>query len=279
MGSYFISTFPDNEQLINNDNHLNYINEIYRNNGYDPLESREQIINENTKHTKSYKFPIMIKHDNIFLERDAIERNLFYISFKYTSLYDFDVNIYFNAEENFNSKEEQYFIPTENFKNYILKSNNVKSGKNETFLDKNCKMDLNYFIDNKIFDKNLYDMIIECIIKINNKKKCSLIVCSKIIKIPDKDEFKIKTDSEKIQIKNKWYEIHDVYGLKDSKDTDIECEACYSNIKNTIFLPCMHSYACDKCAVNVRLRGNKCPLCRQKIRETLLIDNNKEINK
>ena len=275
MGNLFISTVPENNNIINNDNEMNYINEIYKNNGFNPLESREDIIKENTKHTKSYKFPIMIKHDNLFLERDSIERNVFYISFKYTSLYDFDVNIYFNAEEHFDNKEEEYFKPTENFKNYILKANNVKSGTNEIFLEKECKMDLNYFIENKIFDINLNDMIIECIIKKNNKKIYSLELCSKIIKIPNKDEFKLKVDNEKIQIKNKWYSIQDIYGLKDSKDGENDCEACYSNLKNTVFLPCMHSYACDKCAVFVRLRGNKCPLCRQKIKETLLIDNNK----
>ena len=275
MGNLFISTVPENNNIINNDNEMNYINEIYKNNGFNPLESREDIIKENTKHTKSYKFPIMIKHDNLFLERDSIERNIFYISFKYTSLYDFDVNIYFNPEEHFDNKEEEYFKPTENFKNYILKANNVKSGTNEIFLEKECKMDLNYFIENKIYDINLNDMIIECIIKKNNKKIYILELCSKIIKIPNKDEFKLKVDNEKIQIKNKWYSIQDIYGLKDNKDGENDCEACYSNLKNTVFLPCMHSYACDKCAVFVRLRGNKCPLCRQKIKETLLIDNNK----
>lgn len=41
-----------------------------------------------------------------------------------------------------------------------------------------------------------------------------------------------------------------------------DCEICYTNKRNTIFLPCKHSYCCDQCANKICMKLNKCPICR-----------------
>lgn len=283
MGNLYLSSSSesnDNNSELNQ-NEREYINHIFRNNGFTPLESQTQIIKEKTKHTKAYESPIMIKRTDVKLEKDSIGKFIYYISFKYTSLYNFDVKIYFNATENFDSKNknEDDFIPSEQCKQLTVFISNIKAGKDETFLEKEAQFDSSFLQENKIFDKQYHDMIIECIVmkkdsKGNQRIECKLATYCKIIN--DKNETKLKSDTQKLSVKGIWFEMHDVYGLEDNSNSTNECEACYTNKKNTIFLPCMHSYACSECAVFVRLRGNKCPLCRQKITDTLLIEEAKK---
>ncbi len=281
MGNLYLSAPSENNDNNSelNQNERDYINHIFRNNGFTPLESQTQIIKEKTKRTKAYESPIMIKRTNIKLEKDSIGKFIYYISFKYTSLYNFDVKIYFNATENFDKKNEDDFISSEQCKSLTVFISNIKSGKDETFLEKEAQFDSSFFQDNKIFDKQYHDMIIECIVmkkdsKGNQRIECKLATYCKIIN--DKNETQIKPYTQKLSVKGIWFEMHDVYGLEDNSNSTNECEACYTNKKNTIFLPCMHSYACSECAVFVRLRGNKCPLCRQKITDTLLIEEAKK---
>lgn len=287
MGNIFLSSSSENNETDAelNQNEREYINHIFRNNGFTPLESRTQIIKEKTKKTKAYESPIMIKRTEIKLEKDSVNKNIYFISFKYTSLFKFDVNLYFNATENFEKKGENNFLPSETFSSLSKHIPNISEGKDQTFLEKEAYFDISYLQDNKIFDKEYYDMIIECIVlkedkEGNTKVECKLATYCKIIKANNehgREEVKVKADIQKLNIKNIWFEMHDVYGLEDNSNNSNECEACYTNKKNTIFLPCMHSYACNECAVFVRLRGNKCPLCRQKISDTLLIEENKKI--
>ena len=44
-----------------------------------------------------------------------------------------------------------------------------------------------------------------------------------------------------------------------------ECEICCTFKRNTIFLPCKHSYACSSCAHSLRMRNNPCPIFRNGI--------------
>lgn len=55
---------------------------------------------QKTKKTKAYKNPILLKRNTIKLEKDAMKQNIYYIGFNYTSLVNFNVNIYFNASQN-----------------------------------------------------------------------------------------------------------------------------------------------------------------------------------
>ena len=42
-----------------------------------------------------------------------------------------------------------------------------------------------------------------------------------------------------------------------------ECIACLSLPRDTIVLPCRHMCLCAGCAEGLRVRADKCPLCRQ----------------
>ena len=263
----------NNIENLSNEKDIELLNEIYKNNGFIPLENREQIIRENIKHTKTYKFPILIKPNDIKFEKDSIKLNLYYIVIKYSSSLIFDINIYFDCSFDL---EKQIITSSSKFKDLNLNFKNIKSGNNELFMEKNCSIDLEFFLKNKTTYKNYYDMIIECIVyknKTQNQIKCKLFNICKIIKIQEKNDFKCKIDNQKLFIKNKLFDMNNIFGLEGDFEENKECEVCYNNLRNTIFLPCYHSYACEQCAILVRLKGNKCPLCRHKINDFLLIDN------
>ena len=278
MGTFIASSSivddgNNNIENLSNEKDIELLNEIYKNNGFIPLENREQIIRENIKHTKTYKFPILIKPNDIKFEKDSIKLNLYYIVFKYSSSLIFDINIYFDCSFDL---EKQIITSSNKFKDLNLNFKNIKPGNNELFMEKNCSIDLEFFLKNKTTYKNYYDMIIECIVyknKTQNQIKCKLFNICKIIKIQEKNDFKCKIDNQKLFIKNKLFDMNNIFGLEGDFEENKECEVCYNNLRNTIFLPCYHSYACEQCAILVRLKGNKCPLCRHKINDFLLIDN------
>jgi hypothetical protein len=80
----------------------------------------------------------------------------------------------------------------------------------------------------------------------------------------------VRMEKEKLKIKNHWYEMYSLFGY-DNKEGN-ECGACCTRKKNTIYLPCKHSYACSDCSMIVRLPVNRCPMCRQVISDCLIID-------
>lgn len=272
-----INSLPIFRVLSNNEegNHdleereTKFINQLFINNGFDPLMTPEQYYKNKTKHSKSYSFPMSIQSKEFKLEKDYLSIMNFYLTFKYSSKYDFDIMIFLNAEEDFSHFfSNNDFYPSTFFLNKIISINNISKGINIEFLEKNCSLNLEEFYENKLYDKDYNDLVIECFLK-NGKYK--LVYYCKII-FYNNEKYIIKPKLSKICIKNNWFISQSVFGLDEKKDENL-CEACLTNQKNTIFLPCMHSYTCEDCSLSVRLAGNKCPLCREKIKETILIDN------
>ncbi len=136
--------------------------------------------------------------------------NIYYISFEYTAISDFEMRIYFNAEHN-----DDQIIPSTEFKNrtIILKCH---KGEDQTFSEKNAYIDIDLYNELKIYDKLHYDIIINLIaFKQNGSLECELATYCKIIPETkgDKTVYKIKPEQQKLKIKNNWYEMHDVYGF------------------------------------------------------------------
>lgn len=312
MGGVLSSPFSifsnyNNERDENNYSHqialeeseFSFLHQIYQNNGFDPILTPEQYFHKKMKHAKNYHFPISIS-SNIYFEKDILSITKYFISFKYSSKYDFDLVIFLNAEEDFQHKfSERDFFPSKFFREVIEKKNVKGGGNNLLFLEKDCFIDLEKYNENKLFDKDYYDLIIECLTKQNKYKLaiyCRIISCYNYNN-SNNENYKIKPIKSKICLKDIWFDSQAVFGLE-NENSDISnrntiisednnekknlCEACLTNEKNVIFLPCMHSYTCENCTVNVRLTRNKCPLCREKIKETVCIDkimrekNNKE---
>lgn len=56
-------------------------------------------------------------------------------------------------------------------------------------------------------------------------------------------------------------------------DEKSSCLICMNQTKNTLFMPCRHLSACYDCTKIITSTSNKCPICREDIKETILFYN------
>jgi len=119
------------------------------------------------------------------------------------------------------------------------------------------------FFENKLYDNKHSDLVIELVV-FNESNAVDCIFCTfcKIVPTEGGQSYKIKPEMQKLKVANSWFDIQDIYGFTADNN---DCEICCSTKKNTIFLPCKHSYACKDCAIMIRVKGNNCPICRQGI--------------
>ena len=238
------------------------------NSGVDIKKISEQ---QEKRNTTAYQNPIKIDRNSIKLEQDAYEHNIFYITFEYTCDRTCYANFYFNAEFTSNSNNSM-FTPSEPFKNKVI---NIwfPAGNKAKFQDPSLKIDIDYFLKNRVYDKKLIDLIIELYVMDDSKQfaECILATFCGINFKPNTNDFRIKYLCQKVKVKGSpWYDIEDVYGLTSE---DNLCEICCTNPRNTFFLPCKHSYTCQDCAILIRSKNDKCPICRQTITDSVVLTN------
>ena len=252
---------------------------MYTNSGLIPLNQRsdygqatiKQITEQQEKiETTAFKNPIQIDRNSLKLEKNAYSHNEFYLTFEYTSDKTIYGNFYLNT--NFTPLNNIFFNPSPSFQYNIIKLI-LPPGKNVKCQDQSLKIDMDYFLRNKIYDKNLTDLVIELFVLENNSQnvECILATFCKILSKPGTNLYDIKCLYQKCKVKNsQWYDLEDIYGL--SSDENL-CIICCANPKNTFFLPCKHSVACQDCAVLLRIKGNGCPICRQAISDSVILEN------
>ena len=51
-----------------------------------------------------------------------------------------------------------------------------------------------------------------------------------------------------------------------------ECLICCTNLRNTVFLPCKHACTCNTCAHSLKMRNNPCPICKNPIKDLLILE-------
>lgn len=156
-------------------------------------------------------------------------------------------------------------------------SGKLDKAGNCSFSNPNVYIDIGNYIENKIYDINHADLIIELIglTEDGNEVVCIFATICKIYPDTVKHSSKIKVDSQKLKVNNQWFNMTEVYGLTAGSN---ECEICCTNKRDTIFLPCKHSYACRECAIMIRIKANNCPICRQPISESIVIESETQEN-
>ena len=65
--------------------------------------------------------------------------------------------------------------------------------------------------------------------------------------------------------------LHNLYHSVGS-NFSTDCEICFSEKRNTIFLPCKHSCCCKNCAESIIKRKISCSICRKDIYDLIIID-------
>ena len=271
----------ENDPYIKQSQQNNAIKNLYSNqslNSYDFSSTQNSSANikqlseqQEKLNTTAFQNPIKIVRNSITLEQDAYNRSFYYISLEYTCDRTVYANIYFNTEFNPSNKDTP-FIPSPPF---INKTINIcfQAGQNVKFQDPNLKMDMEYFIRNRVYDKKLIDLILELYVMDENRQfvECTLATFCSITFKPGTYDYKIKYLYQKVKVRgSQWYHIEDIYGLTTE---DNLCSICCVNPRNTFFLPCKHSYTCQECAILIRAKDDKCPICREKISDSVILKN------
>lgn len=270
----------ENDPYIQQSQNNNAIRNLYSNSGLVPLSEHngnngsvdvKQLTEQQEKiTTTAYKNPIKIDRNSIKLERNAYQPREFFISFNYSSEKIIYCNFYFNT--NFTPMGNMFFTPTPAFTNNIIKLS-IPPGNNLRCEDKNLKIDIDYFIKNKLYDKNLTDLVIELFVMDDKQQsiECILATFCKIVSKPNTNNFETKFICQKCKVMNSpWYNLEDIYGLTSDENL---CDICCCNPRNTFFLPCKHSFACQECAILLRIKGNGCPICRRPISDSVILSN------
>eukprot|EP00439_Symbiodinium_sp_Y106_P040398 s4546_g4.t4 len=77
------------------------------------------------------------------------------------------------------------------------------------------------------------------------------------------------------------FEVKDLFGIQEvhrpddtGEQSNKNCVACLTEARNTALLPCSHFCVCHQCALTLRMTPgrNRCPLCRQEVRDLLRLD-------
>ncbi|CAH2049681.1 unnamed protein product [Thlaspi arvense] len=97
-----------------------------------------------------------------------------------------------------------------------------------------------------------------------------------VIEKNDENAFHVRVMKQILWIDGVHYELREIYGIGNSatenfKDDDPgkECVICMTEPKDTAVLPCRHMVrviGLNECAKTLRIQSNKCPICRQPLR-------------
>ena len=237
------------------------------------------------------KNPFYLIKETMALEKDAI-KNIYYIKFNYDSLVNFDCYINFNVRKDKKrkhliqkEKHELCYIPTPEFLEKQIIINNLEKGKNKEFYNKDAYFDLSFYEENhneeelkkEDNEENIFDISIEFSPNYEEGAKeydKNEIIFVSLFNVEKKDnELEIKCAAQKLKKHKFWFQLKDIY---DGAGTNGKCVICYSNFRNTIFLPCRHSCCCQKCSGS--LSHKDCPLCKNHIQEIVCLYSDKSID-
>ena len=230
--------------------------------------------------------PFSIKKTSLILEKDAGPSNLFYIKFEYDALYNF--NCYINLEVTKNpskplnprqiSDADNYILaysPSPAFESKKILIKNVSKGESMEFFEKNACIDIDYFKSNKTEDRGdqTFDLSIELVPVQenigNNNEVVFVSLCYFELEEIGKHPHSIRIEHQKLKTYGMWIDLHDIYN---SALDNGECLICCSAFRNTIFLPCNHSCSCNTCAHSLKMRNSPCPICKNPIKDLLILE-------
>lgn len=256
----------ENDPYLNNQQYNQAISSFYNQQSLIPSEQlkNEDVskLKENQKHTvtKSLQNYFIIKKGSIKFEKDCVNSSKYYISFEYISYSIVSIQILFNASILVNEQTVDCDFLTK--KILIEKS----APEYKVLLNEELSItseQIQSILHHK--DKGKNDLLIKV-----DYEDTSILLLFDFKWINGNPSLKFR--SHKIKTESGWYDVHDVYGLS-SEDTDEAlCKICCVNNKNTILIPCMHSYTCDDCTIQLRMKDPKCPICRQAISDSVVLD-------
>ena len=143
-------------------------------------------------------------------------------------------------------------------------------------------IDIDYFNQNKLENINnneqnknkIYDVSIELVpifddSETDKNEVVFVSLCTLETNEIERHPHSLKIDLQRLKTFGMWIDIHDIYN---SSLDNGECLICCTNLRNTIFLPCRHACTCNTCAHSLKMRNNPCLICKNTIKDLLILD-------
>ena len=193
----------------------------------------------------------------------------FSFSFKFDSLLEGTISIYFFAAEQLNQKgaTECYYIDTHRYPSPITKE--FASGLDQEY-NQMIVFDLTKFSWQELSfaDEKTYPVIIE--LRTND---ASNIIESSYVKFRYLgNHWGPELIKQKFTYGSDVFLVNEIYGHIGNHEETKECVVCLTNPKETLVVPCDHMCLCMDCANIMRSHhDSKCPLCRTPVQSLMHI--------
>lgn len=204
----------------------------------------------------------------------------YYLSFKFSSLTDVEISIYYHGKDITTQEDNTEYIHIDTNKYPPIKSYIFGPVKDQEFPAHAS------ILDTKVYSKDdltklkdgHYPLIIKMETKTDRmdlpKKRLYTYFAFKY----NGSTYESKFLKQKFEVHGVAYIIDDIYGIANSDlnaNANMEgkdCTICLTNKINTVVLPCKHMCLCLECATDLKERNNqKCPMCRQNVDNYLIL--------
>ncbi|ESQ41916.1 hypothetical protein EUTSA_v10013842mg [Eutrema salsugineum] len=237
---------------------------------------------------KKVRNDVNVHKDTVRLEADDLNPGHHLVSFVFDAVFDGSFNIIFFAKEEPNCTMVPHFPEA-----FPPTKVPFKKGTAQKFLQPSgTGTDLGFFsLDDlsKPSPEDIYPLVIsaEIVISPSSVSEESLVhkqITQAGLEKTNDGSFKVKVMNQILWIEGVRYELRgELYGIDNSttqgsvasglEDTGgKECVICLTEPKDTIVMPCRHLCLCSECAKELRFQSNKCPICRQAIKELLEVE-------
>lgn len=85
---------------------------------------------------------------------------------------------------------------------------------------------------------------------------------------------------QKVVVQGQEYKLEEIFGIAelgkehshDESEMGEPCVICLSEPRTTALLPCRHLCVCEQCALQLKLRRDRCPICRAEVQDLQVFD-------
>jgi E3 ubiquitin-protein ligase MGRN1 len=203
-----------------------------------------------------------------------IEEFKYAIQFRYDSKVAAELQIYACANEEINEQRYPYIkISQNNPSAPTFPLFKIAEGKDQLFSNELAVFDKSMYQESELYPtgklKSYYPMIImlKALYPLQVQIKYQLLYTyAKIIN--KSGQLELKAVAQKLLVVDKIYQLYDIYGTESNvrssnEGSCKECVICFTNMRDTLVIPCRHLCLCSECSYKMREQRTKnCPLCR-----------------
>lgn len=193
----------------------------------------------------------------------------FAFGFKFDSLLEGTMSIYFFAAESLNPKgvTECYYIDTQRYPSPITQS--FSSG-----LDQACQENLVFDLakyslqELTCADQKTYPLVIE----LRTLDSPNIIESTYIKFRLSGTQWQGELIKQKLTYGAEVFILNEIFGHIGNEEETRECVVCLTNPKETVVVPCDHMCLCNECANIMRSHyDSRCPMCRTSVQSLMHI--------